>query len=360
MVMGPEVQPNTSNYTVGNFRAVDAASDLNSISVDFYERKPYPGQYSIEASFMRIGHALRSIGVTVNNRTAPRFSRGLFARLAIALDARHHRAAKVLHVTGDIHFAVLLARGPVVLTIHDLEMLSRHRGWRRYMLKLFWFTLPCRRANRICVISNATKSRLLEEVTGIEDKIHVVPSIVSETLVPVSKSFNSQTPRILVIGTKKNKNLPRIAAAISGLPVTLVVLGQIDESLSTAFAEHNLDVEAHVGVDDAELAKLYASADILAMVSTEEGFGMPIVEAQRMGIPVVTSNVSSMPEVAGEGAVLVNPIDIASIRDGVCSLINNSDLRDKIIREGTKNAERFRAAAVAQTLKTLYADLARD
>lgn len=338
-------------------RVVHAVGGL-CLEVDFLGRKPFPGQHSIEGSFRRTADALRRRGLDVRERRAPCHSIGLMNRVRIAAFAARRTGADVLHVTGDIHFAVLAARGPVVLTIHDLERLSVLSGWRRSVFRTLWFTLPCKRADAIMVISEATRDRLVAEVPGIAAKVHVVPVLVAERYRAVARPFaepsGGSVPTILQIGTKANKNVPRLAQALRGLDVRLVIVGHVSSDLASTLDGAGVPWTAHEGVSEDAMAALYAAADIVTLVSTEEGFGMPIVEAQRVGRPVVTSAAGAMQEVAGDGAVLVDPVNVASIRAGLVSVLTDAGLRERLVEAGRRNAHRYDPDAAALKLCAVY------
>lgn len=328
------------------------------LRVDFVERKRFPGQFSIEASFDHLAATLRDYGVVVRRREAPVHSKGLLNRLKIGLFAAWRTNADIVHVTGDIHFAVLTSPRPVVLTIHDLERLGRLSGLRKFVFRLFWFQLPCRRADRITVVSDATRRGLLEEFPHLADKVDVIPTLVSNCFRYVPPSPFPNVPMVLQVGTKPNKNLPRLAEAMKGLNARLVVVGKVDTTLAAVFHANNLRVETHCDVSEAEMASLYASADVVTLVSTEEGFGMPIIEAQKVGRPILTSNISSMPEVAGtDGAYFVDPYDVTAIRSGLLTMFSDPDLRKRLISTGLVNVKRFDANVVTQQLLSVYSKL---
>lgn len=335
-------------------------SGVRDLSVDFLTRKPFPGQFSIETSFARFAAALADLGVAVTIREAPCHSTGLANRIRIARFARRRTGADVAHVTGDIHFAALTAPHPVVLTIHDLERLGRLSGLRRRLFRLIWFDLPCRRVDRITVISEATRETLVAELPFVADKVAVIPTLVSDAFRFVPPRPLPEIASVLQIGTKANKNLPRLAKAMAGLPVRLVVLGRMDDTLRAVFAENGVEVTERTNLTQDEVVALYGEADIVTLVSLEEGFGMPIVEAQRVGRPVLTANVSSMPQVAGaDGAMFVDPTDVGAIRAGLERLLSDATLREALVAHGRKNAERFDAHTVAKRLVAIYDDLTR-
>jgi glycosyltransferase involved in cell wall biosynthesis len=102
------------------------------------------------------------------------------------------------------------------------------------------------------------------------------------------------------------------------------------------------------------VVELYRTSDVLLFPSTKEGFGVPIAEAQATGLPVVTSDLSPMREVAGEGAVLVDPLDVGSIRDGVHRVLEDLTYRRHLVEAGRRNVLRFAADSVAAAYAAVY------
>ena len=321
-------------------------------------RKPFSGQFSVEGYFDRVADALRSMDVDVEKVVVPFHSKGFFRRLGIVIYAYLNQKT-VIHITGDIQFAALLTSPKkTVLTVLDCQILDRSSGINKKLLRLFWYSIPVKRAAAITVISEETGRQLLKYVPSIEyKKIHVVPVSVSARFNPSPKQFNTDCPRVLQVGTKPNKNVYRLIAALEGQKCQLVIVGQIDESLKQALAEKVINFESFVDISDEELVRQYQLCDILSFVSTNEGFGMPIVEAQIVERVVVTSNCSSMPEVAGKGAFLVDPFDVESIRRGFERVTNDVDYRDKLIKAGRENCKRFDNVAIARQYLEIYQSL---
>lgn len=317
------------------------------------QRRPVPTQFSVEGYFERVRKCLQATN-PIRHFEVPCFSRGVLGRIRNCLAARRNQA-DINHVTGDIHYvACLLPRRKTVLTVLDCQILTRLTGWRRALVKLLWYTLPIRFVSRITVISEETKRQLLKEVMFPEDRVYVIPVSVSERFRPSPKAFDHQNPRILQVGTKANKNVVRLVQALQGIPCTLDIVGPIDESLAKLFQETGVLYRAYGRLSDDELVQRYREADVISFVSTYEGFGMPIVEAQCVERVCVTSNCSSMPEVAGDGACLVDPLDVASIRAGFQRVIADEGYRETLIEAGRVNRLRFNAQKIADDFLRVY------
>lgn len=285
-------------------------------------------------------------------------SSGLLPRLRDAWAARKAQA-HVNHVTGDTHYlAYFLNRKRTVLTIHDLVSLERSRGLKRFLLWLFWYWLPIKRSRLVITISEKTKQSLLSAVRCNPEKVVVIHNPVSDEFRPSPKVFNAAHPRILQIGTKPNKNLERVAEALAGLSCTLVIVGKLTGQQEAVLARHRITVENYVGLSREQLLDQYTQADLLMFASTYEGFGLPIVEGNAVGRPVITSNLSPMPEVAGDAALFVNPFDVQSIREGVITLMQDSHHRDRLVVAGLRNAQRFDSRHVAERYASVYRSIA--
>lgn len=329
------------------------------IRITHFLRRSRPNVFSIERLYEDVRGAMpEDCRVTVWTCRNP--SSGLWPRLKDMWAARSAQG-DVNHVTGDVHYLTfLLAPGRTVLTVHDLVLLGRLRGIRRRIAWLFWYWLPVWRSRAVVTISEATRSALLDSVRCDPAKVRVIHNNVSDEFQPAPRPFNAQSPRILQIGTKPNKNLERVAEALEGIPCRLAVVGPLSAEQTQTLRRHNIDYENHVGLSREALVAQYAEADMLLFASTYEGFGLPIVEAQAVGRPVVTSDLQPMPEVAGDAACLVDPFDVASIRAGVLKVIGDEEYREQLVEAGYRNVERFRPAAVAGRYAALYREIAAN
>ena len=248
-----------------------------------------------------------------------------------------------------------------VVTIHDLVWAHAGQTMRplsRWMDKLM---VPgaVRHSDRIISVSEHTARDLAREFPYAREKIRVVKEGVTLSNGPPSSADSLEwtgrmsKPYVLFVGTlEPRKNLDRLIVAYAQLPdeardiADLVIVGGkgwggVDpEGWSRQHGvAHRVKVLGYV--TDAQLFTLYSNALFLAMPSLYEGFGLPLLEAMSRGIPVLTSNVSSMPEVAGEAAILVDPMSVESISDGLKKLLWNEGLRITLGEAAKKRASQF-------------------
>ena len=330
--------------------------DRPSPRVAWIMRKPRSlGNFSIETSYRTMGDAWPQDSPRPDVHTASRFTSGILDRIAIWREVRQLGHA-VLHITGDIHFAAIgLRHKPVVLTIHDLGMLDEGSALKRRLKRWFWLTLPLRSCDRLIAVSETTRHDILRRTDYPADRIQVIPSVISPTFRKRATEPNHPTPRVLHIGLADNKNLEQHAKALAGLEVHLRVIGEPSSDQIAMLEGHGIDFSTASKLSEEELQEEYAAADLLLFCSTLEGYGMPIIEAQTIGVPVVTSDRSPMRETAGNGAVLADPDDATSIREAVLRILKEEEFKTELIAKGHVNA----AACSAERSAQLHAELYR-
>ena len=137
----------------------------------------------------------------------------------------------------------------------------------------------------------------------------------------------------------------------------LHIVGNPSNFQKQLLKKNNITCQISSPLSDEEMRKAYIECDILVFPSIYEGFGLPIMEAQLTGRPVLTSNLSPMKEVAGQGAMLVDPYDPQSIRDGISKIIDDNQFRDQLVEAGFENVKRFDPELVAAQYAELYEEL---
>jgi glycosyltransferase involved in cell wall biosynthesis len=325
--------------------------------VRFFQRKPRSvGNYSVEFIFDDVRRRLEK-EIDASLFFSRYESSGLFKRLYNCLEAALHQRA-VNHVTGDINYIGLwLSKSRTIHTILDCVFIASSSGIKRKVLQYFWLTVPVKRSRYITAISEATKTEILRYVSCNPDKIVVIPVAISERFTASPKPFNATNPVILQIGTAPNKNIPRLIEALKGIPCTLHIVGRENPDYLSLLKESGIAYQYQWGLSDDQMLEKYREADIVSLVSTYEGFGMPILEAQATGRPVITSNILSMPEVAGDAACLVDPYDIGQIREGILRIIRDEAYRQSLLAKGMSNIRRFDPDHIARQYLTLYQNI---
>jgi glycosyltransferase involved in cell wall biosynthesis len=329
--------------------------------VTYIFRKRIPTFFSIEKLFDALYAQLEKSGARLSRLELPYVSTGISSVLRNVWFVARHRKSRIVHITGDVHYAALLCPFyRTIITVHDCVVLQRGTGLKRLVMRMLWFGLPVRLASAVIVISEQTKKELMETVAVSEKKISVIPNFVDPAFEFSKREFAAEHPRILHVGTTPNKNLANVIAALRDTSCVLLIVGQIPEPTLLELRESNIRYENFVGIDHAAMTRLYRDADIISFPSTYEGFGMPILEGQAVGRPVLTSDLEPMRSVAGHGgALLVDPRSVDSIRAGFRSLIHSRALRDRLIAVGSANCRRFTIEAVAAKYLELYRGLER-
>lgn len=325
-------------------------------SILFIERQPSVF-VSIESVFRQVAAHISSDRFATDFQQMP-FSNRLLGIVKNLLFFKP-READLYHVTGHIHYIALrLPADRTILTIHDLGFLHTRRGLRRLVLKKLFLDWPLRKLKYITAVSQKTKDEILDYTNCDPDKIQVIDNPLTDGFgASSSKVFDTERPTILQVGIADNKNIPRLAEAIKGLPCRLLITGSLDSELSSLLSTAGIDYEIKGFLERSEIIDLYRGADLVTFCSTYEGFGLPIIEAQACGKPVITSNLSPMKEVGGGAVVLVDPHDAADIRRGILKVIESADLRKKLVSDGLENVRRFDPKPIGKKYEMLYLEV---
>jgi glycosyltransferase involved in cell wall biosynthesis len=286
--------------------------------------------------------------------------------------------ADVLHVPA----AVGPIRGDLatVVTIHDLRVLHAPQDFRPWFRTYARVVIPrlARRATRVITVSDMTRRDVMEHLGLPEERVVVVPngvaispqpSAVSERQ-PATGPYDLPTRYILAVGTlEPRKNLLRLFEAVRLLAerpatkdVVLVHAGGYgwlaDDILKAARSPALRDRVRLLGyVREEDMASLYGRARLLAYPSLFEGFGLPVLEAMASGCPVVTSDCSALPEVAGDAAVLVDPECVEAIAEGIGRVWEDGDLAQDLAARGLARARLFSWERTARLTAEVYASV---
>ena len=286
------------------------------------------------------------------------------------------------HTSGHVTYWLKRASKPVVVTCHDLVQLIYPENTGQTLLPQLslaaWrFSVRgMKQSDRVIAVSSNTAKDVTQILNIEPERIAVVPNGVESRFCLLSPqeiaSFRQQhgislkTICLLNVGSNHpRKNLFTILKVLEalkkqGLPVCLWKVGSDFTAEQKIFIySHNLeDSITYLGKPDQSiLVQIYNAADILLSPSIYEGFGFTILEAMACGTPVITSNVSSLPEVAGNAAILVEPMDVQAMSEAICHLQNDSNYRRKLIDKGLARAKLFTWERTAEQVAIVYEKL---
>lgn len=294
---------------------------------------------------------------------------------ALPLLARRHRL-DLFHGTVNVLPAGLHC--PAVVTIHDLAFLRypEQVAKKRFHYLAQMVGRSARRADAVIVPSSATGEDVAELLKVRPERITVVPLGVSERFRPakmaeierVRGSCGLKRPFVLAVGTiEPRKNLARLVEAMamhgSEIEEDLVLAGPtgwLTEEIERSIAESGLGdrIKRPGYIEDHDLPPLYSAASVVVMPSLYEGFGLPVLEAMACGAVVVTSNLTSLPEVAGDAAILVDPLSVDSIADGIRTAITDAGTRARLGKAARLQASKFTWSRTARETMAVYRGVA--
>ena len=292
----------------------------------------------------------------------------------IKKDLRKHHIQLFHGLSHEIPVGIRKTGIKSVVTIHDLlfkRFTGQYNAADRYIYDLK-FRYACRNADRIIAISEATKTDIMNDYGIPEEKIRVVYQSCNErfmqersnrTIDQMLAKYNLPRDYLLYVGAiVERKNLLGVVKALEILPASvdlpLVVVGrggQYEMEVKNYLSAANLAGRVlFIQPDFADLPPLYQQADVFVYPSFGEGFGIPILEALFSETPVVTSNLSSLPEAAGPHSCLIDPASPEAIAAGIEKVLTDSDYRSTMIREGYQYAQRFKGEPLTRQLMGIY------
>jgi glycosyltransferase involved in cell wall biosynthesis len=270
---------------------------------------------------------------------------------------------------------------PTVVTVHDvIQFVLPEYAWRKISRLYFGMvSVAARRADAVITVSECSKRDIMKIIGLPAERIHVIGNAVDASFYPVRDAWllanvrerYAIAPRFVLYfgGFDMRKNVPRIIEAYSQLPdnlrreYQLVIAGRYQHLGHPLYPDprktvQRLGLEGSViftgQIREQDKAPLYSAASVYMFPSLYEGFGMTVLEAMACGTPVLTSNVSALPEVVGDAGALVDPYSTEAISQTLAELLENQALRDELARRGLERARRFTWPQVAEQTVRVY------
>lgn len=355
-------------YSRELLKALAKVDDSNEYYLYNYLHKKILGRDEIvnKSNFIYRGGYLPYIGRTDRWQKFLRRKFFLFKARADKLD--------IFHLTNSARYFRGLDK--FVLTIHDLSFLiaPEFSGHSINYLKKNYYQKLIKSASAIIAVSQNTKADILKNLDYPEEKITVIYEAAASDFYPdlqqeyLEEKFGLKGNYILAVGQiQPRKNINLLLKAFSQLPDelrdqnSLVLVGRPRnqkelEKLKQKIKDLKVTQETKfLGyVDLNELRYLYSSAAVFVYPSLYEGFGLPVLEAMACGAPVITTNISSLPEVAGQAAILVDPNNDEELREALIKVIADNNLREDLINKGLKQAKQFSWVKAAEETIKVY------
>ena len=255
------------------------------------------------------------------------------------------------------HYGPLFISIPQVISVLDTSYKYFPELFKKrdlYQLAI-WGSYSIKKAKNILTISESAKSDIIREYNVPEEKVTVVHLGIKELnskmdKKELSRKYSLDKPYILFVGTlQPRKNISRLIEAFSRLgmkDLDLVIIGRrgwMFEEILNAPSKFGVSesVKFLENVTDEELPAFYKNAELFVLPSLYEGFGLPILEAMKFACPVVTSNISSLPEAGGDAAIYFDPEDTGDITEKMKKVLGDSKLRSDMIKKGHEQVKKF-------------------
>lgn len=307
------------------------------------------------------------------------------ARSSLWPYGKYHRQADFLTVEkldlfhGPANVTPLFYRQPTVVTVHDLIIYEHPEWFPGGLSDYFWrhslVPKSIKRASRVIAVSQATKTQIVQQFNISRNKISVIyegvttkqsgNNVSAQGSEALKKKIGSDK-FLLYVGTiEPRKNLTRLIEAFKVIAprfprLKLVLAGKFGWKYNSSLASAN-GLESRVIFTDyvsaAQKDWLYSTALGFVYPSLAEGFGLPVLDALVNKVPVLTSQTSSLPEVASAAAVYVDPMSVKNIAAGLAKLISDENLRRRLINQGLVQAEKFSWANAAQQTLQVYREV---
>ena len=300
--------------------------------------------------------------------------KALWRLSGIKKDLKKHKIELYHGLSHEIPLGIQKTGIKSIVTIHDLvfKKYPSYYPWIDRQIYDFKFRYACHHADRIVAISESTKADIIHYY-GIEpEKIEVIYQSVHERFMQkkppkaiegVLRKYQLPADFFLYVGSiTERKNLLNVVKALPLLPASLrlplVVIGKGDRykaKVQAYLKEKRLEKQVFfIQIDFDDLPVLYQQAAVFVYPSYYEGFGIPLMEALFSRTPVITSNVSSLPEAGGPGASLIDPDQSEAIAEALEELLQDSDLRQRKIDMGYEYAQQFRGTLLSRKMMDLY------
>ncbi len=313
-------------------------------------RKKMKGRYSLENVFDSLIPYIRT---QYNIRVY--FTGGWMCLIKDIFNLRSMKC-DIYHIIGDInYFSIFLPKNKTILTIPDVgHYIYDLKNLRKILYKWLWIKLPIFFAHKVTTISEFSKKKISNIINKKKIQIEVIPCCYRSDLIFFKKKLDKKNIKILFIGNGYNKNFTRLIEAVKFTNWKITVIGNQSFSDKMLLEKYGINYKNLKNVNFNKVIEAYKRSDILCFISLHEGFGLPVIEANASGTPVIASNIEPINLIAGNAACLVNPKSTKDIKSNITKIVNNDNFRKKLIIKGLKNVKKYHPSIIAKQYCKIY------
>ena len=330
--------------------------------IHLFIRKPVQDEhFSVENFYFELFKNFKDRNIEIKFKICPLISKGIFNRIYLCIWAFFNQGS-INHICGDINFiSIFMNRHKTTNTFLDFYSMKRLKGLKKIVYFTFWIKIPFFKSKSVITISNKVK-RELKIFLGLKKKenINTIGICISPNFKRKIKKKIDKKLRILVVGTAINKNISNIISSVKSINCELILIGKLNDEIIQKLKIYKISYRNLVSISKNSLIKEYKDCDILLFVSNYEGFGMPILEAQSVGRPVITSKFEPMKTVAGNAALFVNPKRVGEISNSIDRLLKNQNLRNSLIKKGFDNIKGYKKEVILKKHLKVYNKVIND
>lgn len=317
-------------------------------------RKKRIGENSMEMLLMSLSPYLGNVKIL----ELPEYSTSIKGILKnIQFVKKNHSKVNHIYSLADGYLGLFLSN--CILTVHDLDNFENLKRFSRFIIFTLCVYLPSIKIKHYHCISNYTKTRLLKYIPWRKKNVKVIHNPINPLFCHTNspKDYSKGPIHILHIGTGVRKHLETVIEAIKisdNNRIILDIVGVLSESQLKLLKEKNIKYANYLDISVKELISLYRGSHIVTFPSSAEGFGMIIIEANAIGIPIIAGNIPVLHEVGADSVLFVDPLDVEGMAKAISEIINDSKLRDLLRLKGLENVNRFQIERIAKQYQELY------
>lgn len=323
---------------------------IDEMTKVLFLRKKMQGENSIEEVAFNLANAIPNLKLVV----LPEYATSLRGILKNILFVRRNSGSVNHFFSSSDAYLIPFCKGKKIVTWHDVGTAfytkSKIKKWiKKYLLRY----LPMLFCDSITCISENTYQEVQRVFPMIKKKLIIIPNPYNPVLKRTLQSL-SEIPIILHIGTGSRKNVERVIEALSDIKCRLYIVGNLSPVQLDLLQKYKIDYINEFDISFSRIVELYEQCTIVSFPSLYEGFGMPIIEANAVGRPILTSKVGAIPEIAKDAAYYVNPYSVTELKTAFEFLLNHKDVCNDLIQKGVCNAQKYSIDKIAQQYSDLY------